>query len=86
MRPSRYAQVYGFPSVSYTHLDVYKRQEFCRRGLDTAAVDTAAYSEVLAQCYVETDAAAVDADEVADALARLSALASRCLLYTSRCV
>lgn len=52
-------------------------QEFCRRGLDTVAVDTAAYSEVLAQCYVETDAAAVDADEVADALARLSALASR---------
>jgi adenine-specific DNA-methyltransferase len=52
-------------------------QEFCRRGGWVACVDTAAYSEVLAQCYVELDAAEVDPDEVADALARLSALPDR---------
>jgi adenine-specific DNA-methyltransferase len=52
-------------------------QEFCRRGAEVTCVDTAAYSEVLAQCYVELDAAAVDAGEVAEALARLAALPDR---------
>lgn len=52
-------------------------QEFCRRGGWVACVDTAAYSEVLAQCYVELDADAVDPAEVDEALARLSALPDR---------
>jgi len=50
-------------------------QEMCRRGLaHVTAVDTATYSEVLAACYVELDAATVDPDEVADALAHLASL------------
>lgn len=49
-------------------------QEFCRSGSEVWAVDTAAYSHVLAQCFVEKDAARVDPAEVADALARLDAL------------
>ena len=49
-------------------------QEFCRRGATVTAVDTASYSEVLAQCYVVADASLVDGAEVLDALARLSAL------------
>ncbi len=49
-------------------------QEFNRQGGFTTCVDTAAYSEVLAQCYVVTDAAEVDAAELAEALARLEAL------------
>ena len=50
-------------------------QELCRRGLDhVTAVDSASYSEVLARCYVELDAAAVEPDEVAEALAHLAAL------------
>ncbi|MGC3994244.1 MAG: DNA adenine methylase [Propionicimonas sp.] len=52
-------------------------QEFCRRGGRPTCVDTAAYSEVLAQCYVVTDEADVDAAELADALARLQALPDR---------
>jgi len=50
-------------------------QELCRLGLDhVTAVDSASYSEVLARCYVELDAAAVEPDEVAEALAHLAAL------------
>ncbi|MDR1710450.1 MAG: DNA adenine methylase [Propionibacteriaceae bacterium] len=49
-------------------------QEFCRRGAHTTAVDTASYSEVLAQCYVELDANTADVGEIADALAWLASL------------
>ena len=52
-------------------------QEFNRRGGFTTCVDTAAYSEVLAQCYVVLDADDVDACELDEALARLQALPSR---------
>ncbi len=52
-------------------------QEFNRQGGFTTCVDTAAYSEVLAQCYVVTDAAEVDAAELAEALARLESLPGR---------
>ena len=52
-------------------------QEFCRRGIEPTAVDLASYSLVFGQCYVETDAAAVDPADVADALARLAALPPR---------
>lgn len=64
---------------SRTALDLFTgttrvAQEVCHAGGYPTCVDTAAYSEVLAQCYVVTDAATVDADEVAEALARLAAL------------
>ncbi len=52
-------------------------QEFCRRGVHVTAVDTASYSEVLAQCYVETPADSVDPAEVEQALGRLAALPDR---------
>jgi adenine-specific DNA-methyltransferase len=49
-------------------------QEFCRQGAHVTAVDSAAYSEVLARCYVATDADATDVAEVAEALDRLQSL------------
>ncbi|WP_075890819.1 DNA adenine methylase [Actinomyces provencensis] len=49
-------------------------QEFKRRGMEVTACDIATYSEVLAACYIEADACAVDTDELAGALVRLSAL------------
>jgi adenine-specific DNA-methyltransferase len=49
-------------------------QEFCRRGAHVTAVDSASYSEVLAQCYIARDARTIDHGEVAAALAHLSAL------------
>lgn len=52
-------------------------QEFCRRGGSVTCVDTAAYSEVLAQCYVVTEAERIDPGEVDEALARLSELPDR---------
>jgi len=52
-------------------------QEFCRRGATVTAVDTATYSEVLAQCYVELDATTVDVDEVQEAIAQLNTLPPR---------
>jgi adenine-specific DNA-methyltransferase len=52
-------------------------QEFKRRGLSVTASDIASYSEVLSDCYIAMDAAAVDLDEVRDALALLSALPGR---------
>ena len=66
-------------SGAVTALDLFTgttrvAQEFCRRGAFVTAVDSATYSEVLAQCFVELDARAVDDAEIAEALARLSAL------------
>lgn len=52
-------------------------QEFCRRGGFVTCVDTAAYSEVLAQCYVVADSTQLDAAELAEALLRLEALPGR---------
>jgi len=52
-------------------------QEFKRRGAQVTAVDTASYSEVLANCYITTDATTADKDELADAIAELNALAGR---------
>ncbi len=49
-------------------------QELKRQGAHVTAVDSASYAHVLAQCYLETDAAAVDPAELGEALARLSAL------------
>jgi len=52
-------------------------QELKRRGLHVTAVDVAAYSEVLSDCYVATDANQVDVDELGSALAYLDALPGR---------
>jgi adenine-specific DNA-methyltransferase len=52
-------------------------QELKRQGAFVTAVDTATYSEVLAQCYISTDAAAVDNAELADAVASLNSLGGR---------
>jgi adenine-specific DNA-methyltransferase len=49
-------------------------QELKRRGLHVTATDLATYSGVLAECFISTDADAVDTDELDDALARLDAL------------
>ncbi|MEQ6902581.1 DNA adenine methylase [Nocardioides sp. YIM 152588] len=49
-------------------------QELKRRGLVVTATDLATYAAVLSDCYVATDAAAVDADELAAELRRLDAL------------
>ena len=67
---------------AHTGLDLFTgttrvAQEFNRQGGFTTCVDTAAYSEVLAQCYVVTDAAHVDAAELAEALVRLESLPDR---------
>ncbi len=52
-------------------------QAFKRLGLEVTAVDLARYAEVFARCYVETDAAAVDGRDLADALEHLNALPGR---------
>lgn len=52
-------------------------QELKRRGLLVTAVDLATYSEVLADCYIATDAGEVDEAELAVALAELDALPGR---------
>jgi adenine-specific DNA-methyltransferase len=49
-------------------------QEFKRRGARVWALDTARYSEVLARCYIATDARAIDQHELDAALAYLDAL------------
>lgn len=69
-------------SGAVTALDLFTgttrvAQEFCRRGGVPTCVDTAAYSEVFAQCYVVTDAGQVDRAELDEALARLQALPGR---------
>jgi adenine-specific DNA-methyltransferase len=50
-------------------------QEFKRRGLTVTATDIATYSEVLSDCYIATDAAAIDFQELDNELKRLNALA-----------
>jgi adenine-specific DNA-methyltransferase len=49
-------------------------QEFKRRGIEVTAVDTARYSEVLACCYIQSDADRVDRVALAQAVAYLNAL------------
>jgi adenine-specific DNA-methyltransferase len=52
-------------------------QEFKRRGIAVTCVDSATYSDILARCFIATDARDVDACEVAAALAHLSSLPGR---------
>lgn len=52
-------------------------QEFKRLGMAVTASDLATYAEVLARCYIATDARAVDAAALADEIDRLNALPGR---------
>ena len=52
-------------------------QEFKRRGAHVTAVDTARYSEMIARCYIQADASAVDPNGLEKAVARLNALPGR---------
>jgi adenine-specific DNA-methyltransferase len=49
-------------------------QEFKRRQGVVTAVDTARYSEIFAQCYIEAQAEAVDKDALAEAIRTLNAI------------
>jgi len=52
-------------------------QDWKRRGAEVWAVDTAGYSEVLAACYIATDAATIRLDRLHAALAELNRLPGR---------
>ncbi len=52
-------------------------QEFKQRGAFVTAVDTATYSHVFAQCYIETNAASVDMEALKEAVAELNGLHGR---------
>lgn len=57
-------------------------QEFKRRGADVTAVDTATYAEVLARCWIATDADTVEDEDLSGAIARLDALPGRAGYFT----
>ena len=57
-------------------------QEFKRRGILTTAVDLATYSEVFAQCYIATDARAVDERQLRTAIDELNRLPGRAGYFT----
>jgi adenine-specific DNA-methyltransferase len=67
---------------AHTALDLFTgttrvAQELKRRGLDVTAADIASYSEILAQCYIATDADVADYVALTSALKELSALPGR---------
>ena len=70
-------------TVSYTHLDVYKRQ-----GIYTAGtVDKIQYTPTCPEYVIEFDTAKVQVSEdKAYVEAQAARLPEICLLYTSRCV
>ena len=57
-------------------------QEFKRRGLHVTATDVATYSDVLARCYIASDGAAVDKDELREALRHLDSLSPKAGYFT----
>ncbi|MFL6022782.1 MAG: DNA adenine methylase [Marmoricola sp.] len=64
---------------AHTALDLFTgttrvAQELKSRGLHVTAADVASYSGVFSDCYIATDAAAVDRDELRAALAELGSL------------
>ena len=80
---------YNLTPVSYTHLDVYKRQEYdemnemldqYRDKFERVAVAEPLLGEVGA------DASVINTDKEAVAKAVTAAAVKDCLLYTSRCV
>ena len=67
---------------AHTALDLFTgttrvAQELKRRGLCVTAADIASYSEILAQCYIATDADVADHVALSSALDELSALPGR---------
>lgn len=56
--------------------------EFKSRSAWVTAVDTARYSEVFGQCYIETDSAETDADELHEAIARLNRVDGKAGYFT----
>jgi adenine-specific DNA-methyltransferase len=52
-------------------------QQLKRQGIFVTAVDTATYSEVLAQCYISTDVTDVDKVELTRAIEELNSLSGR---------
>jgi adenine-specific DNA-methyltransferase len=58
-------------------------QELKRRGLHVTAADIATYSEILARCYITTDADRVDEAQLAKELARLNAIKGRAGYFTA---
>jgi adenine-specific DNA-methyltransferase len=52
-------------------------QELKRRGINVTCVDSATYSDVLARCFIATDARGVSSSGLAEALAHLSSLPGR---------
>jgi adenine-specific DNA-methyltransferase len=64
---------------AHTALDLFTgttrvAQEFKRRGVEVTAVDCATYADVLARCYIATDATVVDKDQLASAIEELNSL------------
>lgn len=57
-------------------------QELKRRGMYVTATDLATYSAILSDCYIATDANAVDGDGLAHALAGLNALPGKAGYFT----
>lgn len=57
-------------------------QEFKRRGMHVTATDIATYSGTLSDCYIATDASAVDGDQLARAIGHLNALPGRAGYFT----
>ena len=57
-------------------------QEFKRRGARVTTVDTARYSEIFAQCHIETDASSIDKDDLREALEELNALPGKAGYFT----
>src|SRR5262249_31577981 len=57
-------------------------QAFKQLGAHVTAVDTARYSEMFARCYIETDAAAVDKDDLRAAIAHLASLPGEAGYFT----
>ncbi|AOZ72217.1 DNA methyltransferase [Boudabousia tangfeifanii] len=50
-------------------------QSLCRTGAFTYTIDTASYSEILSQCYVEADCTKIDLDQIRTIIAKLNQLA-----------
>ncbi len=62
---------------AHTALDLFTgttrvAQEFKRGGMEVTAVDVATYSEVLARCYIATDARTIDLVDLSEEIARLN--------------
>lgn len=57
-------------------------QEFKRRGLTVTVNDVATYSETFGHCYITTDAATINVEELDDAIDRLNATPGRAGYFT----